>query len=785
MPFTEPASAAGIFDAVDLGLIVLDAGMRVQAWNGWMALTTGRSIDDVRNKVLGEIFEGAMNAPLTTAIADTLSAGTSSILSHSLHAAVFPLQTRTGRSLIHNVAVRPLAGSPLRCLVQIADVTVAVERDRMLRERQNARYDAVVDSAPDAVLTLDTKGSILLANPAATIEFGYSVKEFGDLPIASLFEAEASWPELWHSLLTKGRLAQPVELAARKKDGNVSYVEISAATWQSDSRIFVTAILRDVNARHCAEQQLRHLNATLEKSVAERTADRDRMWRLSSEVMLVTQLDGTINASNPAWRALRGRSGSITSQGHLRDSVLAEDQPKLQAILQELHTSGAHKDFELQHLAHGGDIRWISWSAVAADDLLQAVGRDVTAEREAEHALQAAEEALRQSQKMEAIGQLTGGIAHDFNNLLTGISGSLELLETRIGQGRFTELGRYINAAKRSASRAAALTHRLLAFSRRQTLDPKATDMNRLISDMDDLLRRTVGPEIDIQTKLNPALGSTLVDPNQLENALLNLCINARDAMPEGGRLTVETGDIVLNAADAREQDIPPGAYVTLAVHDTGSGMPEDVIERAFDPFFTTKPLGEGTGLGLSMVYGFVRQSGGQARIVSKPGQGTSVYLYLPMHHGDEETIEIAAAQAELQRAQNGETVLIVDDEPSIRMLVSEVLEELGCRVIEAHDGAAGLKYLQGKEHVDLLITDVGLPGGINGRQLADAAMALRRDLKVLFITGYAEGSVVGHLEPEMYVLTKPFAIDVLAARVQQILAGEKASDKKLPAAGV
>jgi len=376
---------------------------------------------------------------------------------------------------------------------------------------------------------------------------------------------------------------------------------------------------------------------------------------------------------------------------------------------------------------------------------------------------------------MEAIGQLTGGLAHDFNNLLAGISGCHQLIESRLAQGRYKELDRYLSVAQSSVKRAAALTHRLLAFSRRQTLDPKPTDVNRLIADMDELVRRTVGPSIAVETVAAGGLWRTSIDPNQLENAYLNLCINARDAMPDGGRLTVETANKWLDNHAARERDLPPGQYVTLCVSDTGSGMPKDVIERAFDPFFTTKPLGEGTGLGLSMVYGFVRQSGGQARIYSEVGQGTMVCLYLPRHHGKDEERAADAEVTEPQHAQDGETVLVVDDEPAVRMLITEVLGDLDYQAIEAEDGPSGLKILETNRRIDLLITDVGLPGGLNGRQLADAALTLRPQLKTLFITGYAENAVIGngHLKPGMFVLTKPFAIEELGRRIKSILAAK------------
>ena len=386
--------------------------------------------------------------------------------------------------------------------------------------------------------------------------------------------------------------------------------------------------------------------------------------------------------------------------------------------------------------------------------------------------LMVAEEQLRQSQKMEAVGQLTGGIAHDFNNLLTGITGSLELLSTRIAQGRLKDIDRYALAAQGAAKRAAALTHRLLAFSRRQTLDPKPVDPNRLVAGIEELVRRTVGPSVQVDVVAAGGLWPILVDANQLENALLNLCINARDAMPEGGRLTIETGNRWLDSRAAKERDLPPGQYVSVCVSDTGAGMTPEVVAKAFDPFFTTKPLGQGTGLGLSMIYGFVRQSGGQVRIYSEPGQGAMVCLYLPRHLGEAEQAEAPAELSEAPRAGAGETVLVVDDEPTVRMLVTEVLEELGYAALEAVDGPSGLKLLQSDVRVDLLVTDVGLPGGMNGRQMADTARLGRPGLKVLFITGYAENAVVGngHLDPGMHVMTKPFAMEALAMRIRDLI---------------
>jgi PAS domain S-box-containing protein len=387
--------------------------------------------------------------------------------------------------------------------------------------------------------------------------------------------------------------------------------------------------------------------------------------------------------------------------------------------------------------------------------------------------LLAAEEALRQSQKMEAVGQLTGGLAHDFNNLLTGITGSLEMIQMRFAQGRAADTDRYVQAAQGAARRAAALTHRLLAFARRQTLAPKPTNVKNLVNGMTDLIERTVGPSIKVEAVNAAGLWPVLVDPSQLENALLNLCINARDAMPEGGTITIETGNRWLDKRAAAERDMEPGQYVSLCVSDTGTGMSKETISKAFDPFFTTKPIGMGTGLGLSMIYGFTRQSGGQTRIYSELGQGSMICLYLPRHIGDADGEAMSETEPTLTpQARDGETVLVVDDEPTVRMLVMDILEGLGYAALEAADGAAGLKILESDARVDLLITDVGLPGGMNGRQVADAARARRPDLKILFITGYAENAVLshGHLAPGMHVLTKPFSMDAMSQRITDLL---------------
>jgi signal transduction histidine kinase len=441
-----------------------------------------------------------------------------------------------------------------------------------------------------------------------------------------------------------------------------------------------------------------------------------------------------------------------------------------QAVAQAAREQG--ESFENRYRHKDGSYRWFSWKVALADGQIYSTARHITPEKQAQVELSAAHEALRQSQKMEAIGQLTGGIAHDFNNLLVSISGSLELLGVRLAQGRTNDADRYITAALGATTRAAGLTHRLLAFARRQTLDPKPININRLVADMEDLIRRTVGPAISVKSVGAAGIWTVLVDSNQLENALLNLCINARDAMSEGGALVIETDNRWLDDRAARERDLATGQYVSLCVSDTGNGMSAEVLARAFDPFFTTKPIGSGTGLGLSMAYGFARQSGGQVRLYSELAKGTTACLYLPRYIGDAEDFDPLERSVDLVPAEHAETVLVVDDEPTIRMLLADVLRELGHTSIEASDGVSGLKILETEARIDLLISDVGLPGGINGRQMADAARRTRPSLKVLFITGYAENAVLthGHLDHGMHVLTKPFAIDVLTARIRDLL---------------
>jgi len=764
---------------------------------------------------------------------------------------------------------------------------LSADLERKIQERAWER-GRTWQVSPDLLAVVNTDSTFAATNPAWQVTLGWSADELDGMPWHRFVHpADLDRSHAAFDVAMRGDPVLRFENRYRCKFGG--YRWLSWVTVPEDGRFYCRA--QDIT--HKWEQA---------SELAARTAELDRVWRNSPDLLVAIGADGIFHAVNPAWTALLGHDPAEVVGRSFLEFIWPDDASMTQDGLNAAASKQDLTNFENRYRHKDGTPRWISWHTAVEGDLVYAYGRDMTAHKAATEellqthaaleasqarllsmfetsyqliglldldgrmidvnatalaaiegrredvigrllwetpwfaaipgmperiraAVQAAahgksmreelvgnlaaglrtydfsmrpvrdrhgnvvavmpealditerrqaEEALRQSQKMEAVGQLTGGLAHDFNNLLTGITGSLELLQIRLAQGRLGDLDRYITAAQGASRRAAALTHRLLAFSRRQTLDPKATEVNRLVTGMEELIRRTVGPSVEIEVIGAAGLWTTLVDLNQLENALLNLCINARDAMPDGGRLAIETANRWLDDHAARERELPPGPYVSLSVSDTGTGMTPEVVQRAFDPFYTTKPLGLGTGLGLSMIYGFARQSGGQARIYSELGQGTMVRLYLPRHVGETEAAEAPRKLAAAPRAEQGETVLVVDDEPTVRMLVAEVLEGLGYVAIEAADGAAGLQALRSNARIDLLITDVGLPGGMNGRQLADAARVMRPGLDALFITGYAESAVIGnaHLEHGMHVLTKPFAMEELASKIKAIIAG-------------
>lgn len=612
--------------------------------------------------------------------------------------------------------------------------------------------------SPDLLGALNSQGYFETSNPAWQVVLGWSEDEVASMSIFELLHPDdVERTRVGFNLTQQGQPAIQFPNRYRCKDGNYRWI-----SWVGvpEGR-FVYCSGRDITVERLQAEEL-----------AARTLERDTAWAASLDLLAVVMLDGTFTAVNRAWTKLLGWREDELIGRPFSAWTHPDDLEQTTRVFEGIVAQPLSEPYEYRLRHKDGSYRWFAWTASMERGLIYGNGRDTTVSREQIEALRLAEDALRQSQKMEAVGQLTGGLAHDFNNLLTGISGSLEFMQNRMAQGRMTEVDRHMVAAQGAVRRAAALTHRLLAFSRRQTLDPKPTNANRLVMEMEELIRRTVGPAVHVEVVGAGGLWSTLVDPNQLENSLLNLCINARDAMPDGGRLTIETANKWLDEHGARQRDLSPGQYVSVCVTDTGTGMAPDVVLKAFDPFFTTKPLGQGTGLGLSMVYGFARQSGGAVRVYSELGQGTTMCLYLPRYDGDAETDEQAAAHAALSQAGEGKVIIVIDDEPVIRTLVVELLEESGYTAISAPDGPSGLRLLQATHKIDLLITDVGLPGGMNGRQVADAARVARPDLKVLFITGYAENAVVGngHLEKGMAILTKPFVMDDLALKVHLMI---------------
>jgi PAS domain S-box-containing protein len=634
-------------------------------------------------------------------------------------------------------------------------------------------YERLVQSVVDyAIYILDPEGRISSWNPGAERIKGYTPDEIIGENFSRFYTPEDQQAGIPQQVLRKA--AEEGRFAAEgwrvRKDGSRFWAMVVVDPIRDGDKIVGFAkVTRDI---------------TEQREAAQAALETERRFRLlvqgvTDYAIFMLDPEGVVTNWNTGAQHIKGYTAEEIVGEHFSRFYTPED---IEARLpwKALETARREGRFSAEgwRLRKDGTRFWANVVIDAIPDESGAligfakVTRDLTERREAQLELERSQAALAQAQKMEAVGQLTGGLAHDFNNLLTGITGSLDLMKTRLAQGRINELERYITAAQGAASRAATLTHRLLAFARQQTLEPKAVNANRLVSDMEELVHRTVGPSVTIETVLAAGLWPCFCDPNQLENALLNLCINARDAMPDGGRVTIETANTWVDGSAATERDMLRGQYIAVCVTDTGTGMPPEVIARAFDPFFTTKPAGKGTGLGLSMIYGFAKQSGGQVRIYSEVGQGTTVKIYLPRHSGKLVDDSIGRDETKLPRAEPGETVLVVDDEPTVRMLIGDTLADLGYQAIEAADAASGLKVLESDAKIDLLITDVGLPGGMTGKQMADKARERRPKLKVLFITGYAENAAIsnGHLDPGMHVLSKPFPMDKLAGRIRSII---------------
>jgi PAS domain S-box-containing protein len=641
--------------------------------------------------------------------------------------------------------------------------------------RSEAQFRTFAQAMPDHVWAADPLGQLDWVNER--------VQEYSGFAAASLHGAgwiamvhpddRAAAAARWASALASGQTYQ-VEFRLRRTDGAYRWHIARALPIRGTNGAIERWIgtNTDIEDERQALDSLEALNATLEQRVARQSAERDRLWQTSQDLLAVIDAQGTMLAVNPAWTSVLGwLPGEVVGRNHLFFSH-PEDRPRSDGAL--AHASLAPlPGVEVRNLHKDGSYRWIAWIASPENGLVYATGRHVTAEKQAAAALADAQEALRQSQKMEAVGQLTGGIAHDFNNMLAVVMGSLELLGRRLAGGD-ARAQRYLDAAADSARRASLLTQRLLAFSRQQPLQPEAVDANKLMAGMSDLLRHSLGTDVRLETVLAGGLWRTFADPNQLENIVLNLAVNARDAMPAGGRLTIETQNAHL---DDRYVSVHPGVaagqYVLIAVTDSGTGMPREVIDKAFDPFFTTKPVGKGTGLGLSQVYGFVKQSGGHVKIYSEVGQGTTIKIYLPRLAG-------AAAGDDAHDGEAGqlmplgeyrEVILVVEDEPAVRNFSVEALRELGYRVFEADGAASALRILDLHSEIVLLFTDVVMPD-TNGAKLAQEARRRRPGLRVLFTTGYTRNAVVhnGVLDPGVEMIGKPFTLDALASKVRLVL---------------
>ena len=668
--------------------------------------------------------------------------------------------------------VRNAQGEPVFMRGVVQDVTDRKAAEATVRA-SDARFRALVQTLPNQVWIADSGGQLTWFNQVVCDYTGLSAADMtGEAWMRTIHPDDLPQVlQVWTDCL---RTLAPyhIEFRVRRHDGVYRWHLVRAVPVETDTGVQWVGANTDIDDQRLVQDGLSALNVRLEKQVDDRTRDLDRMWRLSTDLILLGDTSGQIRSVNPAWEHLLGWSeGELVGSGFMR-LVHPDDVERTQAELAQLSRGITTQRFENRFRRRDGSFCTISWLAVPEGRLIHAVGRDISAERDSAEALQHAEERLRQSQKMEALGQLTGGIAHDFNNLLQGISGAIDIVRSRLAEGRSDDVQRFMDAATQSAHRAASLIQRLLAFARRQSLDSRSVDVNQLVGSMEDLLGRTLGPQISLKVITGQGVWPARSDENQLESAILNLAINARDAMPDGGSLTLETLNSTLDAAYVRAHEgLLAGDYAVVAVTDTGTGMTPAVLAKVFEPFFTTKPIGQGTGLGLSGIYGFAKQSGGHVRMHSRVGQGTTVRLFLPR--------DVAQAQAEAAAPSDapdipqgeGQTVMVVEDDAAVRMIVLDELGELGYQTLEACDGPTALPLLQSSRQIDLLLTDVGLPG-MNGRQIAEIARQHRPGLRVLFMTGYAEkaASRAKFLAPGMEMISKPFTMDALAARIGEIL---------------
>jgi PAS domain S-box-containing protein len=696
----------------------------------------------------------------------------------------FPRSEGTVQTEIVHIPHRDTGGHILGLYTVVMDVTARKLAERVLSESEE-RFRSIADSAPVPMWVSRLNGLRQFVNRAYHEFLGVS---FAD---ALNFDwRKALHPDDLERVLGEQRAGEgsrsPFVLEARyrRHDGQWRWLRSeSQPRWgPGGEHIGFIGVAHDITASKEAERALTELNETLERRIEDRTRQLaasealiQTFFNHSSEchAVIVEENDGRFRYAevNPATLRLYAKTREEVI-GRTLEAVLGPNGAlEIGAHLAACLRAGAPYRYErtLDHAV----IEAIATPAPQEPGSLRRVivsARDVTERRRLE-------EQLHQSQKMEAVGQLTGGVAHDFNNLLTLVVGGLDIIGRQMASLpdplALTRMERGRDMAMQGARRAASLTTRLLTFSRQQALSPQALDANKLVADVCELLRRTLGETIVLETMLGDELWRTYADANQLENALLNLGLNARDAMPDGGKLMVETANALLDKAyvSSLNENIEPGEFVLIAVTDTGAGMDKTTQERAFEPFFTTKEVGKGTGLGLSQVYGFARQSAGHVRIYSQVGVGTTIKVYLPRSAGETER-SAADASNDVSRWTGTETILVVEDDDSLRGYAREILEELGYRVLSASDGATALEILNGEDGVDLLLTDVVMPGSLNGRQLADKASFLRANLRVLYMTGYARNAIVhqGRLDAGINLISKPFSFEELAAKVRQRL---------------
>lgn len=661
-------------------------------------------------------------------------------------------------------------GKPVRFVGVVQDITDRRRAQRELRESE-ARFRALAQAIPNHVWTARPDGRLDWFNDRIYDYFGRAEGELDGERWLEIVHPDdvAAAAERWRQTLASGE-AYTTEFRLRNRDGAYRWHIARAVPIKDEGGRILRWIgtNTDIEEQRITRAKLEELNRTLEERVAERTADRDRMWRLSTDIMLVAGFDGAISAVNPAWHAVFGWDEDDLLGRSFIDLLHPEDRAATLDEIGKLEAGATTFSFESRFQKKGGGYRTISWTAVPDRGYIHAVGRDVTEERDAAAALRQTEAALQQAQKMESIGNLTGGVAHDFNNLLQVVAGNLQLLNKDL-TGDERSQKRIANALE-GVNRGSKLAAQLLAFGRRQALDPRVVNIGRLIRGLDEMLRRTIGEGIEVETIVSGGLWNTLIDPMQMENALLNLAINARDAMADFGKLTIEAGNAYIDDNYARmHEDVEPGQYVALTVTDTGGGMTQEIIEKVFEPFFSTKPEGKGTGLGLSMVYGFVKQSGGHVKIYSELGHGTSVKLYLPRSM-QEEDLEVERSDLPVEGGQ--ETILVAEDDEGVRATVVEMLQELGYRVLQAPEARAALSIIESGIPIDLLFTDVVMPGKLKSTEMARKARERLPGMRILFTSGYTENSIVhgGRLDPGVQLLSKPYSREALARKVRQVL---------------